>query len=501
MMVSKNWHQIILVAACLLLTACATNPVSKNGEFVLLSETQELKLGQQAAAEVAKSYVLLPKSDPLVQYIDKVGQRVAKTSDRPELFYRFHVVDDKTINAFALPGGYIYLHRGLITHMNSEAELAAVLGHEIGHVTARHSVQQYTKAQAYQLGMTITSIFLPIPHAIGQLSSLVATAVISGYGREAEFQSDQLSLKYLAASGYDPRATGNILQTLQRLDALDIKEKKDAGEKAERYHGAFSTHPETKKRIERAINTASQANPQARDINRDAMIKIVDGYPYADNSKDGAVIGNRFIHPELNIQFKFPDKDINTKTGWMISNKPNAVEARVRKQPVYFQLMTKQLQKRQSAGDILRAGFPKRHLGKVTEDTLNGMPHAHAFVTMSAPHVSEARISAHIFLRHDQAFIITMWTKRADFAKYIKQFAGIAYSFRDYNKQRDGDVPRIMLYQWRNNDSWLSLARKFGKTKEGGNILGKFTSEKLAALNGMNSNQKPAVGTIIKLVH
>ncbi|MBL4775398.1 MAG: M48 family metalloprotease, partial [Mariprofundus sp.] len=118
------------------LAACATNPATKNSDFVMMSENDELELGQRAAAEVNKNIILLDEKDPLVRYVDRVGQKMAAIADRPELFYRFHVVDDVTVNAFALPGGYIYMHRGLLNHMNSEAELAAVLGHEIGHVTA-----------------------------------------------------------------------------------------------------------------------------------------------------------------------------------------------------------------------------------------------------------------------------------------------------------------------------------------------------------------------------
>jgi len=186
---------LLFLFSALIISACATNPATKNTEFVLMSEADELKLGQQLAGMIAQQLPLLPKEDPLARYVDKVGQRVATTSDRPELFYRFHVVDDGTINAFALPGGYIYVHRGLLAHFNSEAELAAVLGHEIGHVTARHAVQRYTQAQAYNLGMTVASIFVPIPQGVGQLSGLLAQSIIMGYGREQELESDELSLR------------------------------------------------------------------------------------------------------------------------------------------------------------------------------------------------------------------------------------------------------------------------------------------------------------------
>jgi len=197
MMALKNIPlKLFSTALCLILLAsCATNPVSKQKEVVMMSEAQELELGQKAAAEVAAEMTLMPENDPLVLYVNKVGQRVAAVSDRPELFYRFHVVDDTTINAFALPGGYIYIYRGLLIHMNSEAELAAVLAHEVGHVTARHAVQQYTKAKLYQIGAMAASIFVPGVSQMGQISDLIANAVISGYGRQAELQADELSIR------------------------------------------------------------------------------------------------------------------------------------------------------------------------------------------------------------------------------------------------------------------------------------------------------------------
>ncbi|MDX8401096.1 MAG: M48 family metalloprotease, partial [Mariprofundaceae bacterium] len=364
----------------LLLAGCATNPVTKERDFVLMSEEQELALGQAAAKQVAQQMPLLKASDPLVRYVDAVGQRLAKVSDRPELFYRFHVVDDPTINAFALPGGYIYIHRGLLVHLNNEAELAAVLGHEIGHVTARHAVKRYTQAQAYQLGMTITSIFVPIPMAVGQISDLIALAVIQGYGREAELQSDELSLKYLARAGYDPHATIGILETLKRLDDLDAKEKREAGEKVERYHGAFASHPETEKRIREAVAKAAAVREQAGEgrgiVRHETLLRHLEGYPYGDNPEQGAVLGRRFIHPDLGIRLSFPEH-------WRITNTPQALTARVRKQDVYFRLQLKELVKRQRAADFLRGLFPRRHVAILGEDTRHGFDHAVARVNMS----------------------------------------------------------------------------------------------------------------------
>ncbi|MDX8403425.1 MAG: M48 family metalloprotease [Mariprofundaceae bacterium] len=477
---------IAMLALVMMLSACAHNPANKRSEFVLMSEQQELQLGQQLSIIVAKQMTLLPKDDPLVRYVDKVGQRVAATSDRPELFYRFHVVDDGTINAFALPGGYIYVHRGLLAHFNSEAELAAVLGHEIGHVTARHAVQRYTQSQAYNLGMTIASIFLPIPQAAGQLSSILAQTIILGYGREQELQSDELSLRYLSKAGYDPTATIRLLETLERLSAIDKKEKTDAGEKVKNYHGAFSSHPETKKRIQQAVEQAAFTQKNGMNqIGRAAMLAALDGYPIKDGSKDGAVVGRRFLHPELGIQLEFPKN-------WVISNTPASLNARIRKEKVYFTLGMKPLQKRLSAEKILRNIFPRKSVESITTGIHDGYPYARGMVMTSAPHVSQAAIDASVFLDGPRAFIILLYSQRNEIGKYQSQFDTIQNSFRRYDIAKDGDVPRIHVYIWKRGDNWKKIAKKDRQ------ILGRFTAERLAALNGMDVDDIPVQGTIIK---
>jgi len=484
----KRYMPLLLIT--LLLTGCATNPASNSSDIVLMTEAQELQLGQQLAAMFAKQLPLLPNEDPLVRYVDKVGQRVAATSDRPELFYRFHVVDDGTINAFALPGGYIYIHRGLLAHFNSEAELAAVLGHEIGHVTARHAVQQHAKAQGTQYGMLIVDILTQgrVPQAAYQMTGLVANAIIAGYGREKELQSDELSLKYLTNAGYDANATIELLKTLERLDTLSKKEKKDAGEEVKSYHGAFSSHPETKKRIEDAIAKASALQKNGMNhVGREAMLAALEGYPLKDSTKDGAVIGRRFIHPELGIQLKFPEE-------WVIKNTRQALTARIRQKKVYFYLSLKELQKRESAEKILHSLFPKRRMGEIKTGTKSGYIYARSLVMASAPHVSEAAIDATVFLDGPRAFGILLYSPRKEIATYQSQFNQIWNSFRKFDLTKDGDVPKIYNYIWKRGDSWQKLA---SRSK---NILGRFTTDRLAALNGMDLAKQPRPGTIIKII-
>jgi len=487
MMIAPGLRCLSLLLPVLVFTGCATNPVTKKPDFVLMSEKQELELGQQVAAQVAKQLPLLKETDPLVRYVDRVGQRVAQVSDRPELFYRFHVVDMDTINAFALPGGYIYIYRGLLTHLNSEAELAAVLGHEIGHVTARHAVKQYTKAQSYNIGMTVASIFLPIPPGADQLTNLIATAVIAGYGREAELQADELSLKYIARAGYDVHATINILKTLERLDEITKKEKKEAGEKVQEYHGAFASHPETKRRIEEAVARAATIQGTMGRTGHEAMLAALEGYPYGDSPEQGAVVGNRFLHPVMGIQLEFPER-------WQITNTPQALKARVRRERAFFTLRLMELQKRQTAAEILHGLFPHRRLDELKVWQRDGFDAAQAVVNTSLRQVGQARNLVTVMRDGARAFILVSFCQRAKFDLYRRDFDAIAASFRHYDPKRDGDIPRIALYIWRAGDSWQALARRSH------NILGPLTAEKLAALNGMGLSEHPGRGHIIKIV-
>lgn len=479
---------ILLITLPLWLSACATDHVSKKPDFVLMSESEELKIGQQGFEQLSKQLPLLPEKDRLAQYVNKIGQRLATVSDRPELFYRFYVVDDATINAFALPGGYIFIHRGLINHMNNEAELAAVLGHEIGHVTARHAVKQITKARAYQYGMLATSIFVPVPMGAGMLSDALASAIIRGYGRDAELQSDELSIKYITRAGYDPRATIGILKTLKRLDDIDTKERTDAGEKVEKYHGAFSTHPETEKRIREAVATAAASEKHSDGlINRDALLAAVNGYAYGDSAEQGAVVGQRFMHPDLGIQVTFSKE-------WVLTNTPQALNARLRKQDVYGMLGVHELRKRESATEILKKLYTDRHIGTIDTGVRDGMPFAHARVKQSAPHVSFAMIDAYVFLKGSKAFSLALWSERKSFDEHAADFAAIGKSFHLYNKARDGDIPRIAIATWKAGDSWKAEAAKTH------NILGAFTADRIAALNGMDLKETPKVGELFKTV-
>jgi len=479
-------HMLWLWMVLVLLPSCASNPATKGHDFVLMSEKEELSLGKQLNAQYHQQLPLLNEKDPLTVYVNEVGQKLAKVADRPELFYHFYVVDDATVNAFALPGGYIYIHRGLLNYLNSEAELAAVLGHEIGHVTARHAVKQYTQVQAYQLGMTMASIFVPIQPVTGNLSNLLAATFIRGFGREHELQADELALEYIPQAGYDPYAVEQLLTTLKRLEILDKKEKKDAGDKVQEYHGAFASHPETQQRIA-DIEAREKAQHQQGFINHDRYLAAINGYPYGDSPKDGAVVGQRFLHPKLHLQLKFPER-------WVIKNTPQALTARVRQQKAYFQLAVISLLKRQTPKQVLQDIFRKQTITYIKKDDILGQLAAHAHVEGDAPNLTRAAMDVTVWVKGEQAFVMLMWAKKDAFADYAKDFNAIGLSLKPFDAKKDDGIPRMALHIWQQGDSWQSL------TKQSHDILGKFTAERLAVLNGMDVQQVPKVGRLVKLV-
>ena len=185
------------------LAGCAVNPVTGERELALISEEEEVQLGREADQEIVSTLGLY-EDERWQNYVQELGERMALDSERPDLPWTFRVVDDPVVNAFALPGGYIYLTRGILAHFGSEAELAGVLGHEIGHVTARHSVQQISRAQLAQLGLGLGTLLLPELETWVGAAGVGLQLLLLSYSRDAEREADDLGLRYMADLNYDP---------------------------------------------------------------------------------------------------------------------------------------------------------------------------------------------------------------------------------------------------------------------------------------------------------
>ena len=433
-----------------LCVGCATNPATRRTDFVLMSEKQEIETGRQLAPEIRKSYGVYA-SDRLQQYVDSVGQRLSSRSHRPDIAYHFTVLDSPIVNAFALPGGYIFITRGLLAYMNSEAELAGVLGHEIGHVTARHSVRQYTQTATYQIGAGLASIFVPELSEFGDFANVVFAAVSSGYSRAYETEADRLALGYAEAAGYDRCAMAAMLKTLKLLDKYSDAPKT--------HTSLFATHPETEKRISDVDQSALCPDGAAAAGGEDRMpyLKQIDGIVFGDDPRQGIVSGRRFTHPELRCELTFP-------AGWRIQNRPDAVLASDDNQEAFVEFNLLQLPKRCTI--LEAAGIIIERLGL---RSISGSPGfiggLDAYTGTCSARDGLLKVRLGCFMDRDRLFYVLGFARTADFEKNSGRFDRTIASFRKLSPEEAKNVKarRLFLYRVKKGDTLPKILKQLGR--------------------------------------
>jgi predicted Zn-dependent protease len=291
---------------------CSTNPATGRPQLALVGQDREIQMGREADQQVAGQLGLY--DDPRVEaYVERIGRKIAADSERPELPWSFKVVDDPVVNAFALPGGFVYVTRGLLTHLTSEAELAAVLGHEIGHVTARHSVVQQSKQELAQIGLLAGMLFRPELAGLSQVAQQGLGVLFLKYSRDDERQADDLGLRYMFREGYDPREMPQVFAVLKR-----VSEQQGAG----RIPGWLATHPGEDERIRRISSEVVKLGGDfsGRTVGREGYLRAVDGVAFGPDPRQGYFQGSRFVQPQLGFQIRFPD-------GWKTANQRQSVTA------------------------------------------------------------------------------------------------------------------------------------------------------------------------------
>jgi predicted Zn-dependent protease len=303
----RNTLSIALLA---IVAACAVNPATGRREFSLISEAQEIQMGRDADPEVTASIGVVDDSE-LQAYVSNLGQRLAAASERPNLPWSFKVVDDPIVNAFAIPGGFIYVTRGILAHFDSEAELAGVLGHEIGHVTARHSVSQMSRQQLQAIGLGVGMALSETVREYGGLASAGLQLMNLSYSRGDESQSDELGLRYITRLGYEANSMIGVFEMLA--------ESGGGGEGQIPEWQLTHPYPEN-----RAANTrariAEQGIAPGGTVAREAYLDQIDGLVYGEDPTQGYFQGERFLHPELEFEFTFP-------AGWNTVNQRTVVGA------------------------------------------------------------------------------------------------------------------------------------------------------------------------------
>src|SRR5262245_30698227 len=473
--------KLILCIWIISLTGCARNPVTGKREIVLVSESQEIAMGAQSHQQVRAEYGVV-QSENLQRYLQTIGNKLAAVSHRPALDWHFTVVDSPVVNAFAIPGGYIYLTRGILAYLNSEAELAGVVGHEIGHVTARHSVHQITRQQLTQLGLGVGGALSPTFGQFGGLAESSLGLLFLRFSRDDERQADRLGVEYSARSAYDPREVSNFFEVLRRMSEADDRET---------IPGWLSTHPDPPERVVATRQSAQEwidtlgLTDARMQINRDNHLKSIDGIVFGDNPRDGFTEERRFYHPDLQFQITFP-------AGWHTENTRSAVIAVDPKQGAQMQLTVARVPDHTTAEDYVRQLALNGTSPQSTQVTnINGNHAVLALYSIRTESGTLAALVAFIEYR-DKLFQIVGVTP--DLRTYRMPMEDSMRTFDRITAQRilSVQLDRLKIYTAQNGDTLGSLAARYNNPR--------VSADQLAILNRLAIDQPITPGRLIKVV-
>lgn len=472
---------LVFVAVLLLPWACVRNPVTGKRQLVLVSESQEIALGADSHVAAQGEYGFVNHAASQ-NYVQSVGRKLEEVSHRPNLDWHFTVVDSPVVNAFAIPGGYVYFTRGILAYFNSEAELAGVMGHEITHVTARHSVAQMSNAQFAQVGLVAATVFEP---RFGQFSDLAGTALgvwFLKFGRDDEREADRVGVEYSAKAGYDPRDASAFFEVLQRLSQASDRET---------IPGWLSTHPDPGERVVATRAAAEQwikqlnLAPERMVVNRDGHLKNIAGLVYGENPREGFAEGRQFLHPELEFRMTFPE-------GWKIENTRSAVYGLDPQNGAQIQLKMASAPAgttAQAYAEQLAAKGIRPQSGSVT--TINGNRAFLGVYALQTEGGTVPAIAAFIEYRKNLYEILGVM---ADFRKYS---GAIEASLRSFDRLADPRIlarqpDRLALYTARQGDTIAALAKRYNNPR--------VSADDLSVLNRIPVNSQLAAGRLVKVV-
>ena len=456
----------------LLIAACTMNPATGERQLTLMSESQEIQMGAQTHPEVLASFGAY--DDPELQaYVQELGAKIAATSERPELSWTFTVLDDPVVNAMALPGGYIYVNRGILAHFNSEAELVSVLGHEIGHVTARHSVEQMSRAQLAQLGLGVAAVASEEFRQYAGLASQGLNVLFLKFGRDDENQSDALGLRYMTRAGYDPYEMPKVFATLDRVTQS---------------HGLrgtpewLSTHPDPGNRIGNIDARIGKLSVEQRQgtVGRESYFQRVSGMVFGDDPRQGYAVGQTYYHPELAFKIDFPDQ-------WQIINQRQAVGALSPNRDAAVVLTLSDKQSPQAAFD---AFFGQQGIKRGPNRGRN-VYSFRAYDTQTGASTAEGLIG---FLSHDgRLYQLMGYTASETWDGYARAMHGSVTSFSKVSQQRYLNVSPATI-------DVVKLSRSMDMTEFVRRYPSTADVEQLAIINGVNVDTVMDPGRLVKRV-
>ncbi len=472
--------EVLLIVSLLSgIYSCAVNPVTGKQELMLLSETDEINLGRETDGQVIKEYGIY--EDPkLTAYLNDICQRIGRVSHRPNLSYHFKVADVSVVNAFAVPGGYVYFTRGILANLNSEAELAGVMGHEIGHITARHSASQYSKAQLAQLGLGVGMIFGEKVPGLSELAQLGVGMLFLSFSRDNERQADDLGVEYASKVSYDGSQMANFFETLERMNP---------GSDRSGLPSWFSTHPNPEDRVKvirvRAREWQDRLGLRSPFLNRDEYLSHIDGLIFGEDPRQGYVEEHVFYHPELHFQFPVP-------ADWKVNNTPSNVQMISKGQEALI-LFT--MTKGTSPYDAARTFVSKNKARVIRTEAIyiNGLPSERLFSDVQTQK-GVVRVLSYFIQRGKEIFVFHGLTSPGLFQKYEFIFDGTMRNFRDLSDPRRINVrpDRIRIRIAGTSDKLENLLRSFGVPNE--------KLKEAALLNGKDLNESIPANTMLKVV-
>ena len=470
-----------IVIVYILMGSCAKNPVTGKNDFMLMSKEQEIAMGQQSDPEI-KAFFGVYEDAKLQAFINEKGQQMAAVSHRPDLKYQFKVVDSPVVNAFAVPGGYVYFTRGIMAHFNNEAEFAGVLGHEIGHIAARHSAKQYSNATLAQIGLIAGSVISPEFAQVADLASTGVQLLFLKFGRDAESQSDKLGVEYSTKIGYDAREMAGFFSTLDRLSA-------QSG--AEEVPTFLSTHPDPANREKKVAKEAEswrrKTNASQLDVDRESYLRMIDGIVYGEDPKQGFVEHNVFYHPVLRFQFPIPSQ-------WIVQNTPQQVQMGARDGSALMMLTLAQGNSLEAAAQRILENY-QLSLVDSKRETVNGLP-AVAMIADQKQQQQEQGVRTLTYLIQfgQNIYAILGASSIANFNGYAQLFQNTMTGFRELN-----DAEKINRQPERVK---VRTIRSSGTLRDGLASLGvdQARMEEMATLNGMTLNDRVQQGMLVKVI-
>jgi predicted Zn-dependent protease len=480
-------RRALFPALLLLLAACATNPVTHKREFSLVSEGQEIQIGQESHPQVIRQFGVYEEKPELNRLVDSIGHRLAATSDRPNLPWHFTVIDTPMVNAMALPGGYIYITRGMLERINSEDELAGVLGHEITHVTARHAAAQMSRAQLAQFGMVLGAVVAG-PQAAqqyGQIAELGLSLLFQRYSRGQESQADLVGTDYAARASFNPVGVERMLVGLQRLD-------KNPASGIEKY---FQSHPDPAKRVRdvhKKLAEIAKTNPDAlaREPKREPYIRLTDGIMTGNSTSRVVIRGGTVYDREHGLILQAP-------AGWT----PSAADGMLfsmtpkgRRQNVAF--IAQEVEKKELQGFDVQSAMRNQFQQM-------GLQYAGSRQTTTA---TGQQFPIDVWTGQTESGTVGVETTQFDHGDHVAVFMFLTPSLSrsqsplgdimhraviDRARARAAEPARIHVATVRSGESWSDLARRATRNPS--------DAEVIANMNGFDVREAPRVGMIVKL--